>query len=296
MAEKRKVKQENPAVDTEVQEHIVNKRPRDDLSGDEDQKQAESPSLTIKYMSFAGRADPLRMAAFLSGLSYRDAITHFPTAEDKKAGRMRWSGLPEVTFHDKEGNDVLTLGLSNITLSAIGKLGGKLYPKGPAEASLVDEVLAAVEEIFPAVVTVFKHEAPTFLNDQKKAAELARACMDAEQLSMGAVGNNLPYWTGRFEERLKENESRGNKNGFFVGDSMTVADLKYYVTLKNINALQSFPEMDEMLKNFPKVAAFWSNLNGNEDIKKFEALFAEQEKKTDEKEFLWEGRNVYFEV
>merc|ERR1719419_1575851 len=247
-------------------------------------------------MSFAGRADPLRMAAFLSGLSYRDAITHFPTAEDKKAGRMRWSGLPEVTFHDKEGNDVLTLGLSNITLSAIGKLGGKLYPKGPAEASLVDEVLAAVEEIFPAVVTVFKHEAPTFLNDQKKAAELARACMDAEQLSMGAVGNNLPYWTGRFEERLKENESRGNKNGFFVGDSMTVADLKYYVTLKNINALQSFPEMDEMLKNFPKVAAFWSNMNGNEEIKKFEALFAEQEKKTDEKEFLWEGRNVYFEV
>merc|ERR1719419_1605928 len=103
-------------------------------------------------MSFAGRADPLRMAAFLSGLSYRDAITHFPTAEDKKAGRMRWSGLPEVTFHDKEGNDVLTLGLSNITLSAIGKLG----PKSPGQSALVDEVLAAVEEIFPAVVTVFQ--------------------------------------------------------------------------------------------------------------------------------------------
>jgi len=292
-----KAKAEEPdSIKDAAQPLKINERPKDDQSGDEEQKQADSPSLSIKYMGFGGRAEPLRMAAYLSGISYRDAITSFPTADDKKAGKMRWSGLPEVVFHDKEGNDVLTLGLSNVTLSAIGKLGGKMYPKGAAEASLVDEILAAVEEIFPAVVVVLKHEHPMFLNDQKKAAELAKKCMDAEQLSMGDVGNNLPYWTGRFEARFNENEARGNKNGFFVGDSMTVADLKYYVTLKTISALESFPKMDVFLKPFPKVAAFWSIMNGNEEIKKFEAAFAEQQKKTDQTEFIWEGKNVYIEM
>jgi len=265
--------------------HKINKRPKDDVSGDEDQKQAESPSLSIVYFGFPGRGEPLRMAAFFNGISYRDIFTA-SHAEDKKAGKRRWSGLPEVIFHDKDGNDVLTMGQSNVCLKAISQLGGKLYPEDMIQTALVDELMASVEDTFPIVVPVFLAESPMFGNDEKKAAELAKVALEDDK---------LPYWTTKFELRLKENEDRGHKNGFFVGDSMTVADLKYFCALKFLDSLKSF-NVEEMLKTFPKVAAFFNKMKGDEEIKKFEAGFVEQQKKSEVTEHIVKGRNVYIKM
>lgn len=40
----------------------------------------------------------------------------------KAQGKRRWSGIPELTLHDKDGNDVATIGQSNVCLTLIGMM------------------------------------------------------------------------------------------------------------------------------------------------------------------------------
>lgn len=46
--------------------------------------------------------------------------------------------------------------------------------------------------------------------------------------------DKLPYWLNKFEKRLEENEKRGFENGYFVGNGVTIADLKFYYQIANI--------------------------------------------------------------
>merc|ERR1712083_617108 len=106
----------------------------------------ESVSFTIQYFGIPGRGAPLRAAAFLGGISYKDQfVTGAEHGAAKKAGKKRWSGMPEVTLHDKDGNDVAVVAQSNVCLKLVGQLAG-LYPKNPLMAAMVDEVTASVED------------------------------------------------------------------------------------------------------------------------------------------------------
>jgi len=242
--------------------------------------------MTITYFAFDGRAGPLRLAAYLGGLTYRDNFTTFEKhGAAKAAGQRRWSGLPEVTLHDKLGNDVLALGQSNVILRVIGTLSGKLYPKDLVQSLLVDELMNGVEDMFPIVIPYFLEQ------DADKKKEMA-----AEAVS----DSKLPYWLNKFELRLTENEARGNKTGFFVGDSMTVADIKYYSALVFIAGLEDF-DVDALLKNCPKSAAFWEMMQANVGVKNFNATFKAQQAKSaadaSATEHIVEGnKNTYIAV
>merc|ERR1712083_1176926 len=74
--------------------------------------------------------------------------------------------------------------------------------------------------------------------------------------------DKYPYWFGKFEARLTENEERGNKSGYFVGDTMTVADLKFYYGLANY--MSGLPGFDGLLKAAPKVAGFYKKMSDDE--------------------------------
>merc|ERR1712241_880044 len=100
-------------------------------------------------------------------------------------------------------------------LRYIGSVGGT-YPKGLVERALVDEVLDSSEDLLGLVVPPWLMK--IYGDDQDKANAAIEALMK----------DKLPYWLKKFEDRLEENEKRGNKNGFFVGDSITIADLKFY--------------------------------------------------------------------
>ena len=41
-------------------------------------------------------------------------------AAQKAEGKRRWSGVPEMILHDKDGNDVQAMGMSNTCLRVIG--------------------------------------------------------------------------------------------------------------------------------------------------------------------------------
>jgi len=247
----------------------------------------ESVSFTIQYFGIPGRGAPLRAAAFLGGISYKDQfVTGAEHGAAKKAGKKRWSGMPEVTLHDKDGNDVAVVAQSNVCLSLIGQMAG-LYPKNMVQAALVEEVTTAVEDMIGAVL------APTFgLKDDelKKARE-----------ALVTDKGKLPYWFSKFENRLTENEARGFKNGYFVGDSMTVADLKAFY---GMNGLMSggwdHLDVSPLMKDIPKIAAFVKKMNEDEGIKKFNAAFAAQQAKTKEnpedKVHVIKGKNVYMSL
>jgi len=190
-----------------------------------------------------------------------------------------------MKLHDKDGNDVLTLGMSNVCLKVIAQLGGKFYPEDSSKAALADELCNACEDVF-GIIGAYFHE-----NDPEKKKALAAAMM---------ADDKLPYWFNKFDLRLTENEARGNKNGFFVGDSMTVADLKSYCMFVAIHGLPDF-DVDEMVKTTPKLAAFWALMSGDEEIKKYNASFEEQLTKKDAKgniegTHIVKGKNVYFKL
>ena len=59
------------AKDTEEPLKIA-KRPKDQSDDEKEEKTEDSVSLTIRYFASPGRATPLRRAAYLNGLSYKD--------------------------------------------------------------------------------------------------------------------------------------------------------------------------------------------------------------------------------
>lgn len=248
-------------------------------------KQEESVSLTITYFGIGGRGAPLRAAASVGGLSYRDKFVTFADHKAaKEAGARRWSGIPEITLHDKTGKDVATIGQSNVCLKMIGTMSG-LYPKNMVQAALADELMASVEDCLGLFGPSFRAK-----GDEKKAMRLALMEKD-----------KLPYWMGKFEQRLEENEARGNKNGFAVNDTMTVADIKLYYLTVFLTA-DDLDHIDgaALMKPCPKFTAFAAKMKAEEGIKKFEAAFAKRVEAYDKgkgaSEHIVAGKNVYAEM
>ena len=144
-----------------------------------------------------------------------------------------------------------------------------MYPKVPLEAALVDEVMDSCEDVFGAL-------APTFglKGDEMKAAREALMAKDGK----------IAYWAGKFEARLAENEARGNKNGYFAGDSLTVADLKFYYSMCFLKSGKlDHVDPAEVAKGCDKINALLKAVSDDERLKKCEAAFAAQVAEKEEK-------------
>lgn len=78
--------------------------------------------------------------------------------------------------------------------------------------------------------------------------------------------DKLPYWMNKFEAILKAN---GGK--FFVGDALTVADLKCYTNLNNFTTgnLDHIPTT--FLDSFAGLAAYIKAMDDDEKIKEASA-------------------------
>ena len=86
----------------------------------------------------------------------------------------------------------------------------------------------------------------------------------------------LPYWFGKFENRLEENEKRGNKNGYIVNDKLTVGDLKLYYQLYRMCDENVYHiEIKKLVKSYPKLTAFVNKLSNLDVIKKLNERYIE---------------------
>jgi len=246
------------------------------------EQKEQASSFRVTYYGFTGRARSLREAAALGGIAFEDKfITQADQKQQKADGLRRWSGPPEITILDKDGKDVVTIGQSNACTRYIGAISGT-YPKGLVERALVDECLDSSEDLSGAILkAAFGDE-----ESKKKAAE-----------AMLKKDSVFAYWMGKFELRLEENEKRGNKNGLLVGDSITIADLKFVSVFTYIGMVPK--AMDFVKENFKRVAALAEAVPKNEKIAAFNEVFAknmEAAKKDGKMEFKYPGKAVYSDL
>eukprot|EP01083_Nonionella_stella_P072997 197082_1 len=246
------------------------------------EQKEDAPSFRITYFGFPGRGAPLRAAAFLGGLSYEDKFTSFAEHQQaKQDGTRRWRGVPELTVFDKDGNEVVTFGQSNSCLRYIGKLTGA-YPQKPVHRALVDEILDSIENAVSLLTSSFVESDA----EKKKAMRLALMKPD-----------KFPFWFSKFEQRLEENEKRGNKKGYFVGDSLTIADLKaYYMAKWFSSGVLDHIDGNALIEPNKRFTAFVKLIQENEAMQKYEAEFAEQVKQYKENKvssFKKSGKGLY---
>ena len=161
-----------------------------------------------------------------------------------------------------------------------------LYPSNPVEGALADEVLDSVEDLIGVTIPALfgaKDE------DDKKAkcAELVKE------------GGAVRYWLDKFVNRLEENEKRGNKNGFFVGDTITIADLKAYSSFSGVET--RFPGGDSKTgllsdEKYKPILKFIEAVSSNEKVKAFKEQFEKNmaafKEKPDQPVFKYAGKTV----
>ena len=125
------------------------------------------------------------------------------------------------------------------------------------EKALVDGVMDSVEDVINMANKVI----------YAKTDELKKKLMEE------FVTNEFQavYWMNKFEKRLEENEKRGNKNGYIVGDSLTIADLKLLSLILMFE--YKIDDGKEIVNKYPKIKKLGEILGANEKIKAFNEQF-----------------------
>mmetsp|Transcript_6290 Transcript_6290/g.5522 ORF Transcript_6290/g.5522 Transcript_6290/m.5522 type:complete len:252 (-) Transcript_6290:106-861(-) len=222
------------------------------------EQKADCSSLAVIYYAFGGRAEPLRNAAALGGISFEDRfITQEQQKKAKAEGKRRWSGPPEVVVIDKDGKDLVTIAQSNTCLRYVGKLAG-IYPENPVQAALADEVADSVEDVFGVLSA-----ATAGKDEEEKKSAVGELLKD---------DGSFTYWLGKFLCRQQEAEKRGVKSGLFVGEEITTAELKFSASFGFM--LTKIPPLKGIMEaKYKPLLKIIETVNGNEKIKAFEEQF-----------------------
>ncbi len=201
------------------------------------------PKLVLTYFDFdAGRGEAARLIMQLGGITFEDR--RIPM-KDWAAHRddAPFQALPVLEVDGK------VIAQSNTINRYLGKLAG-LYPKDDWQATLVDEVMDAVEDISTRIGNTIRLE-----GEAKKAAR--------EALAAGPI----PRFLQQLEARLKAGGGE-----WFVEKRLTIADIKCFLWLRWLKsgALDDIPAdiVDrnapllaaqlERVRSHPKIAAYYA--------------------------------------
>eukprot|EP00484_Ammonia_sp_Unknown_P001471 CAMPEP_0197020878 /NCGR_PEP_ID=MMETSP1384-20130603/1735_1 /TAXON_ID=29189 /ORGANISM="Ammonia sp." /LENGTH=258 /DNA_ID=CAMNT_0042448591 /DNA_START=61 /DNA_END=837 /DNA_ORIENTATION=- len=249
------------------------------------EQKEEKPSFRLSYFGLPGRANSIRVALAVAGFAFEDVFVSFEEHGKAKAeGKRRWGGLPELTIFDKDGKEVQTIGQSAAQLRYIGRLAG-LYGANAMEAALIDEFMDALGDTAGALKTDGVTD-----KEKQKALRLAAIAED------GA----LTAWLKKLAVRMEENEKKGNKNGFVVGDTMSIADLFFYGGLSQFISgyFDGIPK-DLYSKMHPRLDNFLKMMNNVDKIKAFNEKFGQRlkdcqddAKKKDAKVVVYPGKQA----
>lgn len=200
---------------------------------------ATPPALKLLYFDFPGRAQYIREACVVGNIPFEDEFVQGREhlKELKANGTLPFGQVP-VLYVDGE----LFTAQSNAILRYVGRMAG-LYPEDPQQALKVDEAMDTADDmIMPIVATVNPAGfGRPFASDDEKLAVRARLAEDV-----------LPQKLAHMEAYLEKTGT-----GWCVGDSVTVADLKWVTHLKHISKgildgvpatiLDSFPRIKELV-------------------------------------------------
>eukprot|EP01091_Cochliopodium_minus_P021197 TRINITY_DN95_c0_g3_i1.p1 TRINITY_DN95_c0_g3~~TRINITY_DN95_c0_g3_i1.p1 ORF type:complete len:214 (+),score=81.93 TRINITY_DN95_c0_g3_i1:72-713(+) len=165
-------------------------------------------NLKITYFNAEGRAEPIRLALFIGGIEFDDERIDFPELQKRKPN-LPFGSLPVLTTGEGE-----IIAQSNAVLRYAGRLA-KLYPQDNLQATRVDELIDAVEDLLSKVNPIIYGQ----LNEEAKKQGLEKINTEI-----------LPQWVNLLEKRIQ----KYGKGGYAVGDQLTVIDLKLAVIFGSI--------------------------------------------------------------
>ena len=157
--------------------------------------------LTIIYPNVPfWRAEMSRLALFIGGIEFEDLR---PSREE--IAKMRTEGIFPFGQFPVLQVDGKTIAQTGAIARFCGKLSG-LYPtENDFSAAKVDEVIDLATDITVNIRPALKEK------DHEKSTEMRRELLETV----------LPNWLGFMETLLEKN----GKTGYFVNDSLTLADL-----------------------------------------------------------------------
>lgn len=156
---------------------------------------------TLTYFPLAARGEPARLLLAIAGVDYVDR--RVPGAEwGKEKASTPWGNMPVL-----ELKDGAKIGQARTISRFIGRLTG-LYPSEDAVAAArVDEIMDALEDLMS-----------TLNNTGRGLEPEAKLAARKEGVAKGGSVYTLL-------ERVDAFIEKNGKNGFTVGDSLTVADV-----------------------------------------------------------------------
>ena len=182
------------------------------------------------YFPIGGRAAPLRNAFKLGKIEFEDVhVTFDEFKAAKAAGEYTFGAVPVLILDD--GTQVTQ---SNAILNWIGRQAG-LIPSDAKEALFVDEVVCSIEDSYNLIGPTIREQ------DEEKKMAMRKALV--------AEDGSLTKWL----QGLSKLAERNGNNGYFVGSTGTIADLKANAVLGWLvsGILDGFPKT--ILDNHPNL-------------------------------------------
>ncbi len=195
--------------------------------------------LRLTYFDAPGRAEPVRIALFVAGLSFEDRRLKFPEfMELKQSGALPLGSLPVLEV------DGRTFAQTAAMLRfAAHKGSAKLYPSDPLAALAVDSVIDTFND------TISHQLTPSlFERDMEKKLEMRRALL-AGPLTLAL----------RYTESLIEGP-------FLTGSELTIADILLGVTVQQYRSGTLDGIGPEVLASYPKLAALGDAFNAHPSV------------------------------
>uniref|UniRef100_A0A914VTM1 glutathione transferase n=1 Tax=Plectus sambesii TaxID=2011161 RepID=A0A914VTM1_9BILA len=194
------------------------------------------PTYKLYYFNIRGRAEPARFLFHLAGVPYEDIrIEHADWPKHKE--ETPWGQLPVLEVDGKKLAQ--TAAIYQYLAKQFGYNG-----KSDWETAQVQELLGSTEDVFSSFGPVFRTQ-----DEAEKKKLMEKVVADTV----------IPYLT-RLQKRFE-----ANGTDYFVGNSLTVADLLFMGMISNFKD-KVFPEIAE---KFPKLDAFAARISQEPKIKEW---------------------------
>lgn len=197
----------------------------------------------LHYYPATGRGHAIRLALSAANIPFEDAYPEggFPPSAEVKEGWQKIGGNTTTNVPMLQVADGKVFTQSSAVLRAVGRMGG-LMPSTDDELYMVDKLIADAEDL--------RGEAYKSFIPWGATSEMADAF----------IKKVLPLHLGNLERQLKN--STGD---YFVGDSLTIADISVYDVCTNFGANR----VPGALNEFPALKAWVDKVESNEGIKKY---------------------------
>lgn len=198
----------------------------------------------VHYYPATGRANVIRLALAAANIPFEDVYPRaFPPTEEEKANWRKIGGNTTTNVPMLVMPDGKVFTQSGAVLRAVGRMGN-LLPADEDGLYLTDKLIEDAEDLRMESYKCFV----TWGAPQEKADAF--------------IDTILPQHLANIDRQLKSNKEGGL---YFIGDSLTLADVACYDAVVNFGS----DRLPGVLDAFPELEAWKGRVESNMGIKKY---------------------------